>query len=136
MVDHTRHGGTAADEDRRRARELIERGRRLAGVDDQLRDAQPLGVGRDAGGTGRVALDRDRPHAATRSQPLDGDTAGPGADVPEQLAVAGGQSRQGDRPDFGLGELAVMGEGVVGQPRDGRQRPPARVGDQFDRHAD
>ena len=88
------------------------------------RARQLLGVGGDARGADRVALDRDRPHAAARPQPLDGDAAGAGADVPEQLAVAGREGRQGDRADLGLGELAVMVEGVVGQAGDDRQRLP------------
>ena len=65
--------------------------------------------------------------------PLDADRARAGTDIPEQFAGARRQRRQRDRPDIGLGELAVMLEPVVGQPGRQRQDTGVAAGDDLDR---
>ena len=49
------------------------------------------------------------------AQPLDGDRATAGADVPQALTRRRRKSGERYRPHFALGELAVVAEGVVGQ---------------------
>ena len=60
-------------------------------------------------------------------QPLDGDGARAAANVPQQLA--GTRPERGERhgPDLALGDLAVMLEHVVGQPRGERDDLGARA---------
>ena len=119
LVDQRRLAA-AADEDGVRRRQLIERGRSLAGHDLQPRHAKLGGVARGAGGAQRIALDADGAVRGVPQQPLDGDRARAAADVPQQLAGAGRKRRERHRPDLALGDLAVMLEHVVGQARSER----------------
>ena len=56
--------------------------------------------------------------AGVLAEPLDGDGAGAGADVPEELAGERGEAGEGAGAEFALGELAVGLEGVVREAGD------------------
>lgn len=81
-----------------------------------------------------VGFDGDRPATGVRAHPFDADGAATGADVPEQLAGAGRQVRQGHGADVALGQLAVVAIGFVGQARGQRQAHGAGAGAAFHRH--
>ncbi len=81
-----------------------------------------------------VGFDGDRPATGVRAHPFDADGAAAGADVPEQLAGAGRQARQGHGADVALGQLAVVAIGFVGQARGQRQAHGAGAGAAFHRH--
>ncbi len=81
-----------------------------------------------------VGFDGDRPATGVRAHPFDADGAATGADVPEQLAWAGRQARQGHGADVALGQLAVVAIGLVGQARGQRQAHGAGAGAAFHRH--
>ena len=66
------------------------------------------------------------------AQPLDGDGAGAGADVPQHLARQRHQPRQGRGAHFALGDLAVVLERVLGQPRHAGKDLRVGPGDAFD----
>ncbi len=70
--------------------------------------------------------------AVVAAQPLDGDAAAAGTDVPERLAGQGHEAGHGDGADLGLGQLAVMLKGVVGQARHRRQEWRVGVGPGLD----
>ena len=78
-------------------------------------------------------LDRDRAAGRVDAHPLDADAARPGAHVPQQLAGHRGERGEGQRPHLALGDLPVVLERVVRQPRGARQRRGGRVEAALDR---
>ena len=75
--------------------------------DRELGRAQALGIARDGGATRCVLLDGDRLGAVCGPQPLDGDGAAAGADVPQPLSRKRGQAGKGGGANIALGDHAV-----------------------------
>ena len=75
-----------------------------------------------------VGLDRGRRAGRMAPHPLDPDGPGPGSDVPQVLAGRRGEPGERRRAQVALGELAVVLEGLVRQPRRPAHRLAARPG--------
>ncbi len=106
----------AADEDGVGSGEGGEIGSRRVADDDLDAPGQPEGGGvvADALGSGGVALDAGRARPLRGEAPLEGDRAVAGTEVPQVGTGGGAQPGQGRGPHVTLGQLAVVGDEVLG----------------------
>ena len=120
-IEHAVAAGAAADEHHVRRRQILQRLGRAPQSQIEMRHAERARIGAGVGEAILARLDADRAIGGMRQQPFDPDRARAGADVPQQFAAARRQRRQRHRADLALGQLAVMGEQLVGQAGDAGQ---------------